>query len=148
MVVPQQAQFFSYPNTITLITPIKTPILANLGCLDKPKITAPTEKAPSDSPPSESTWVSDSPPPLFFLTQTALTATAPEVHFAVGTQNQGECPLPPSPGQTLSRLEIKQREKGDVSDYEICDFLSQNDQKQSENVVILSFCDYEFTVLM
>ena len=61
-IVPQQAGFFSYTDTIALI---KTSIMANPICFPwtrQAKNSYTTEKAPSDSPPSESTWVSDSPP--------------------------------------------------------------------------------------
>ena len=51
---------------------------------------------------SESTWpsVSDSPR---FSSLDRFTATSSEVCFAVGTQNQGECPPPPppSPGRLI-----------------------------------------------
>ena len=72
--------------------------------LDKPKVTAPTKKAPSYTlppPPSESTWVSYCPP--FFLALTAFTAADSEIHFAVGTQNQGKCPPPPFPHPPFSQ---------------------------------------------
>ena len=54
----------SCPDTITLITVAKTLSIANPGCfpwISQTNIYSPNRKCPSDSPPSESSWVCDSP---------------------------------------------------------------------------------------
>ena len=56
---------FSCPDTNTLITVAKTLIIANPGCFpwtSQANNYSPNRKCPSDSPPSESSWVRDSPP--------------------------------------------------------------------------------------
>ena len=55
---------FSCPDTSTLIIVAKTLINANPGCFpltSQANNYSPNRKCPSDSPPSESSWVSDSP---------------------------------------------------------------------------------------
>ena len=55
---------FSFPDTITLITVAKTLIIANPGCFpwtSQAKNYSPNRKCLCDSPPSESSWVCDSP---------------------------------------------------------------------------------------
>ena len=89
---PSTGRIFSYPNTIThIITLIikkhKLWLIMVFFGLDELKTTAPTEKAPS---------YNTTP---FFLPRPH---TAPEVRFALGTQNQGECPPPLLPGATRS----------------------------------------------
>ena len=55
---------FSCPDTITPITVAKTLIIANPGCFSwtsQANNYSSNRKCPSDSPPSESSWVGDSP---------------------------------------------------------------------------------------
>ena len=55
---------FSCPDTITLLTVAKTLIIANPGCfpwISQANNYSPNRKCPSDSPPSESSWVCDNP---------------------------------------------------------------------------------------
>ena len=100
---------FSCPDTITLITVANTLIIANSGCFtwaSQGNNYSPNRKCPSDSPPSESSWVCDSP--LFSSLQPQLResvlqwvpktrvsappppqgATSSDVTRTVGTQGQ------------------------------------------------------------
>ena len=104
--LPPMDIIFSCPDTITLITVAKTLTIANPGCFpwtSQANNYSPNRKCPSDNLPPESSWVRDSP--RFSSIQPQLWG----VRFAVGTQNQGECPpgppgLPPPswPTQLLS----------------------------------------------
>ena len=92
---------FSCSDTITLITEAKTLIIANPGCFpwtSQAHNYSPNRKCPSDSPPPESSWVSDSPP--FFSVQ-------PQLHESV-LQWVPKTRLSAPPGHAPQRMSLEQ----------------------------------------
>ena len=100
--LPPVDTIFSCPDTITLITVAKTLTIANPGCFPWTRQAnnySPNRKCPSDSSPSENSWVHDSPPfsSLQQQLQESVLQWVPKTRESAPTPRASpRCPPPPT----------------------------------------------------